>query len=297
MNYSCPNSHCNFYKSSDHVIKDGYFYRKNDSRSVQRFKCKSCLKRFCASTLTLEYNQKKRRVNYKIFKLLCSGVSIRRTALILKINPKTVERKLIYLGKKARIKNKRFLNKRNKSHSIIFDDLITKENTKLKPLSVTIATDEDTRHILAVEVFQIPSFGHLAKKSRRKYGYRRCDHLKGLDKVFKSLTNFVWQDCVIKSDEHKKYPYVVSKYFPSAKHLTFKGERAHVAGQGELKKCGFDPLFVINHTCAMLRANINRLIRKTWCTTKDIARLKDHLDIFTYFYNQFYLKTKYLTPI
>jgi hypothetical protein len=69
--------------------------------------------------------------------------------------------------------------------------------------------------------------------------------------------------------------------------LRLKGS---VVGQGQLKKVNFDPLFVVNHTCAMMRANINRLIRKTWCTTKDPLKLKDHLDVFIYFYNQSLLK-------
>lgn len=57
-----------------------------------------------------------------------------------------------------------------------------------------------------------------------------------------------------------------------------------------MKKNNNDPLFAINHALAMLRANINRLIRKTWCTSKKIERLKDHLDIFTYYFNKIYLK-------
>ena len=63
------------------------------------------------------------------------------------------------------------------------------------------------------------------------------------------------------------------------------GEKGCVAGQGELKKVGKDPLFHINHTLAMLRANINRLFRRTWCTTKDPERLKDHLAIYTWVHN------------
>ena len=35
----------------------------------------------------------------------------------------------------------------------------------------------------------------------------------------------------------------------------------------------------MNDTLAMFRANINRLIRKTWGTTKDPERLMDHLAI------------------
>jgi hypothetical protein len=40
----------------------------------------------------------------------------------------------------------------------------------------------------------------------------------------------------------------------------------------------------------MLRANINRFIRKTWCSTKKPEELQKHLDIFICFYNQVYLK-------
>ena len=294
MNYNCPHKSC---QNHSKTIKDGSFFRKSDSRIIQRFKCKSCGRRFSSETNKLEYYQKKRRVNYPLLKLLCSGVSARRSAIILNINPKTVDRKLKYLAKKARGKTAKYLKKSSKAKHIIFDDLITKENTKLKPLSVTIAVNEDTRAIIGTNVSQIPSFGHLAKKAVKKYGYRRCDHLIGLEKTFSLLQTCVDANATIKSDEHKKYPMVVNKYFPQGKHLTYKGERAHVAGQGELKKCGYDPLFVINHTCAMLRANINRLIRKTWCTTKKIERLQDHIDIFIYFYNQIYLKSVPLTPL
>jgi hypothetical protein len=100
----------------------------------------------------------------------------------------------------------------------------------------------------------------------------------------------------VKSDEHQRYPCFVKRYLPFAQHETFKSERSCVAGQGELKKVHFDPLFVVNHTCAMLRANVNRLIRKTWCTTKRVERLKDHLDIFVYYYNEILLQ-RALTPI
>ena len=48
---------------------------------------------------------------------------------------------------------------------------------------------------------------------------------------------------------------------------------------------GYDPLFWVNHTAAMLRANVNRLIRRTWCTTKRADRLADHLALYVHFHN------------
>jgi hypothetical protein len=94
-----------------------------------------------------------------------------------------------------------------------------------------------------MEVSQIPAFGHLASLARKKYGDRQ--------------------------DEHQRYPHFISVYLPRSRHEALKSERSSVAGQGELKKMQFNLLFIVNHTCALLRADVNRLIRKTWCSTKD----------------------------
>ena len=217
--------------------------------------------------------------------------------MLLGVHRKTVERKLPFLANRCRRLNRQSLLRfKGRIHNIQIDDLITKENSKLKPLSVTICVDENRRRILAVEVSQIPSFGHLSKFALKKYGHRKDLHFDGLTRLFQTITPIVSQEVQIKSDEHQRYPGFISAYLPNSKHLAFKSERGCVAGQGELKKIAFDPLFIVNHTCALLRANVNRLIRKTWCTTKDPARLKDHLDVFMYFYNEVLL-TKTLTPL
>ncbi len=274
------------------VSKDGFFYRKNDSRRIQRYKCKHCHRKFSKSTLELECHQKKRRLNQILFRMLASGTSLRRAAYVLGINKNTVERKFQYLAFKAKSANEEFLKwlKENPVKSIQFDDLITCEHSKLKPLAVSSAVCAKTRLMLAVEVSQIPAFGHLAKFSRQKYGHRRSDHRAGLTRMFECLKEVVDSHARISSDEHKSYPEFVAKYFPSASYHQFRGERGCVTGQGELKRKTFDPLFSINHTYAMLRANINRLIRRTWSTTKKAQMLKKHLDLYMHAHNQIILK-------
>lgn len=290
MTRKCPNQNCAAPKI---VIRDGVFQRKDDSKSIQRFRCKSCSCRFSSATFSDTYWQKKRRVNRPLLNFLASGMSLRRSALLLNINHKTAARRLPFLAQRCRRQNKRFISKlRGRVFNVQMDDLITKENSKLKPLSVSIVVDQDRRSILALEVSQIPAFGHLADLAVKKYGKRKNMHPEGLKRVFESIKQTLSPEVVFKTDEHQRYPEFIKEYFPRAKHLTFKSERACIAGQGELKKVNFDPLFTINHTCAIMRANVNRLIRKTWCTTKDPARLKDHLEIFIFFYNE-----KLLTPI
>jgi len=294
MKRTCPNLIC---AAPEFVIRDGTFWRKDDSKWIQRYRCKNCGTRFSSVTFSDFYRHKKRRITAPLLGLLSSGMSLRRCALVLKVNHKTIARKLPILAKRCREANEVELKKfRGRVFNLQIDDLITKENSKLKPLSITIAVDEDRRRILGAEVSKIPAFGHLSKLAVKKYGKREDEHFFGLTRLFQKIAPIASSEVVIKSDEHQRYPGFISSYFPNGKHLAFKSERACVAGQGELKKVQFDPLFIVNHTCALLRANINRLIRKTWCTTKDTERLKDHLDVFIYFYNERILPLT-LTPL
>ena len=288
MKRGCPNIDCLFYHKDDYVIKDGSYYRQDDSRYIQRYKCKHCGRKFSSATFNLACHQKKRRINFRLNGLLASGISMRRSALLLHVHRITVKRKLIYLAKKAKQCHQiRLNNLANQIEHLQFDDLITIEHTKMKPLTVTLAVDAKNRTILGAEVGQIPAFGHLAEKSRRKYGFRENQHKDTINRLFESIKNVIKKDALIESDEHHLYPQFVRTFFPTSDYRQYKGERGCVVGQGELKKVHYDPLFMLNHSCAMFRANINRLIRKTWCTTKDPKSLKDHLDIYIEFHNRY----------
>jgi transposase-like protein len=286
MKSNCPNNCCS------NIVKNGFFFRTSDSRKIQRYRCQLCRKQFSQATNSLCYLQKKRRVNELVFKLLASGVSMRRCALILNIHRTTVKRKLNFLARRARQNQKILLDslkERPVSH-LQFDDLITIEHTKLKPLSVSIAVDAKKRTILATEISQIPAFGHLAALSKKKYGFRESHHKEGLKRMFEKIKDIIASNSLIESDQHKLYPGFVREYFKCAHHKRYKGGRGCVAGQGELKKLHRDPLFTLNHTCAMFRANINRLIRKTWCTTKRPDMLQNHIDLYTDFHNRILIK-------
>jgi hypothetical protein len=132
----------------------------------------------------------------------------------------------------------------------------------------------------------MPAKGHLAAIARRKYGFRPDQRAQGWDALFRSLRPVVCPDAEFLSDQNPHYPEFLRRHFPNANHRTVKGRRGCVAGQGELKKGGFDPLFSLNHTCAMLRANLSRLIRRTWCTTKTQQGLIDHLSLYVRYHNR-----------
>src|SRR5690606_14238052 len=116
------------------------------------------------------------------------NISMNRSAILLNIHRKTVERKFRFLAERCRKLNQKNLCKlKGRIHNIQIDDLITKENSKLKPLSLSVAVDSDRRLILATEVSQIPAFGNRSKLALKKYGYRKSEHFEGLTRLFQTI--------------------------------------------------------------------------------------------------------------
>ena len=176
------------------------------------------------------------------------------------------------------------------AHTIEFDDLETFEHTKYKPLSVSLAVETGSRRILRVAVARMPAKGLIAKKARERYGNRIDERPEARERLLKAIKPIVTDKVVIKSDENPHYLAPVKHHFPKSLHLRTLGRRSLNTGQGELKRGGLDPIFSLNHTCAMLRANINRLFRKTWCTTKRADRLYSHLVLYAQYHNETLIK-------
>lgn len=288
MKANCPNQSCKIYSQNQFQVKDGFYYRRDDCRFIQRFKCKICLRKYSATTFSLEKYQKKRRINYELRSLLSSGMSMRACAYHLKVSQKTIERKLVYLAVKARKRQSEFLDilKQNPIQQVQFDDLISSIHTKLKPVSVSVVIDSKNYTVLGAQAAEIPAFGKLAKISREKYGRRQNLHPKVLRNLLTEVKDIIDLNASIKTDEHKQYPKIINEIFPKARHEVFKSVPASVAGMGELKTNKYDPLFAINHTLASFRYGIDRLIRRTWCTSKSQTHLQMHIDIFIDYYNE-----------
>lgn len=288
MNPNCPNCVPTFGPSGrrSFVRKSGTFRRKSDSRLVQRYFCRRCNRSFSKSTTHPCFRQKKRQFNDRLRKLLCSGVSLRRSAILLNLSRTTIARKLIFLGERSHLKLREMNLNHPKCTAVQFDDQETFEHSKCKPLSITLAVDSKTRRILGFEISQFQAKGHLAKTALKKYGPRKDGRSEGRNKLFQTLKPIVSETATFKSDQNPFYGPDLKKHFPCATHETFKGQRGAIVGQGELKKIKFDPLFSLNHTCAMTRANMNRLFRRTWCTTKLPERLKDHFAIYAVYHNE-----------
>ena len=208
------------------------------------------------------------------------------------LNRKTVVRKLLFFSRICQDRLRSYNEAMPLVKELEFDDLETSLNTKLRPVSVSIAVETGTRRILGFEVSQMPPKRKLSALSIKKFGVIKDERPLARASLFEKIKPFVFKDLVLKTDKNPGYPPSVRRFFPHALHIRVKGRKARQNGQGELKVGGWDPLFSLNHTCAMLRANVNRLIRKSWCTSKRIDRLFDHILIYVCYHNEFLILNK-----
>ena len=138
--------------------------------------------------------------------------------------------------------------------------------------------------ILGFQVSRMPVSGHLAKISGKKYGKRSDDRVKGITQLFDSLSQHFRSSINISSEECPFYKGVVKKYFPIANYNQYLGKKGFISSQSQIKKDSFGPIPSTIHF-AMMRANISRIIRKKWNTTKKIECLINHLNIYAWLHN------------
>lgn len=287
MKIKCPYCHLQREpKSVSRTIRVWAKYRrKSDGQILVRYRCSRCGKTFSAATTSEQRGQNKRQLNKAVVDLLTSGVSQREAARLLKINKKTIVRKFRWAGRSAARRLQEWNQQFPLAEKVQFDDMETFEHSKLKPVSITLMVEEKTRRILGLKCSQMPAKGHFAKLARKKYG-RRPDHRPiARDQLFTEMKELVNPFATIRSDSNPHYLRSVKKHFPQANYVTVLGGRAAVVGQGEMKKLRFDPIFSLNHTCAMIRDHLKRLARRSWCTTKRIQELEMNLQLYALKHN------------
>lgn len=284
MVLSCPNCRGTS-ASGTKIVRDGHYFRTDDSRWIQRYWCHGCRRGHSDATGKRWFRAKRRRFHESLRKGFASLGGVRPLSRNTTLNRKTVARKLVLLGEEAEERFRAENLRRRKARVIEFDDLETFEHTRCKPLSVTLAVHKRTQRILGFEISSMAAKGMLVERASR-YGPREDTRAQGRRRLFASLIPLVHEEAQIRSDSHPAYPSVVEEYFPKATHIRFLSRRGANTGGGELKEGVFDPLFALNNTCACLRMRVTRLLRKTWYTTKRSDRLRSHLYIYAEAHNR-----------
>ena len=109
---------------------NGTYKRSSDGQVIRRYRCKTCGTSFSAATTSPLRWQKKRTINHPLMELLSNNVSLAAAARILRVNPKTVAKKLIFLGNTCAERLMETRTQYQSISSIQFDELMAIEHTK-----------------------------------------------------------------------------------------------------------------------------------------------------------------------
>jgi len=280
MSYS-P-THCPDLKCQGRVfIKKGFYVVRRINQKFRKFQCKTCNRYFSSRTFKADYRHKKMDLNPIFARLLSEGNSLRGIGRILGLTYHNTYKKFLWF---KRLVEEHQKSLRFSAEEIQFDELETIHHTKCKPLNLILVLNEKYQ-LISAKVAEMPAKGRLAEFSRKKYGPRKNEQKEKLHEAFTEvLARLKIKPLRVKSDAHPVYRKIVETYFSGCEYQQFvqkkKKDKMRERMHEKINKKQFDPIFAINHKCAVLRDRIKRLVRRNWCTTKKVANLQLHLDIF-----------------
>ena len=280
----CPNPSCRNHNSPKHrfFIKRGYYITKWNHQRVPRYQCVDCKKGFSSHTFYCTYRQKKPFLNESIFQLYTSATTQRRLAKVLGVNLKTIVRKFLFLAQNAELLHLEKLSQQefDVTHCQ-FDEMLSFEHTRLKPLSIALSVQKKDSKLVAIEVAQSHYQGVLSSIALRKYGLRPDQSHEARRKVLLTLQSQIKESCTLISDAKPVYRTEVANYVPGAKLEQVKNRGGRLQRLLKAKRRNFqDPLFELNLVAAKIRHDLSRMARKVWVTTKRQDRLQKHLMLF-----------------
>ena len=285
---ACPSEGCKARcgQRGKFYAKHGDYRTRWNGRWVPRYRCGRCGRTFSPQTFRPSYRQHRPDVNAMVLKLYVSGVTQRRMARILAVDRKTVVRKFLFLAELAKTAHAAWLEAQSGQRLVQFDEMETFEHTKLKPVSIALAVHARTGAIISTAVEPMGYKGRLAAIAFAKYGPRVDRSGLAVTRVLSDVAKVSVAEVVVLSDDAPKYPTRVRRILPHAVHRPAKRVPPVLA---QRRRNLDDPLYALNVTAAKLRGDLSRLARRTWVTTKRLARLEAHLQLYVAWNNGYRL--------
>jgi len=287
----CPHSGCPSAQAQEFAwCKKGFFLRKCDGRRVQRFLCRSCGRKFSRQTFRFTYRLRRPLLRLQLYRLLTSKVTMRQAARIVGCCRHTVERLHRRMGEVCAEFHQHQLGKIGPRIDGVFqlDELETFETDRLvRPVTVPVLIEKHSYFVIHSEVAPMGPRGrlHAAAKRRKErdvalFGPRVNGSRRAVKATLEKLHSVMDSQAIlsIQTDRKTSYRRLVHELFPGRLG-------SHVRESSRRRRDYGNVLFPINHTLAMMRDGISRLVRRSWGASKHRQRLGDHLSLWTVYRN------------
>ena len=259
----CP--HC----QSENIIKKSLMKTKRGK--TQRYQCKSCNKTFTKRTGTINYRKRKQHLREQITARYCEKQSLRGLARTMPASYNTIVKYFRENAEIARKANKKRLGKGLITSYVQFDQLESYEHSRKKPVGIQISIRWKTGEIVSAKVGYIPIRAlTISKQQSKEWNIKARKSQHTLAMILETKKALNKNGATISCDRERKQVSLLKDFC----HEDFISLQP---SSQENKK--------IDRAFRRLRNDVSRLNRKTICTTKDITRLQDHLDLYTDYHN------------
>ena len=272
--------------------KRGYYWRKCDGRTVRRFSCNACNHRFSAQTFKTDFRWRKPKLHFRLFDLFISKVTIRQMARITRVRRPTIERRLRCLGQTCKDFHAQVLGQLKDRGGICgiyqMDELETYEqNRRLSPVTMPVLIERSSYFVIHGEAATMAARGGLSsvwekkkKRLEKSRGVRQSGSSNSVRNSLLRLMEIHSPNVGVQLQTDRKASY--RSIFRAIAKNQF---RCHSTTSSKAKRDKENLLFPINHTFAMMRDSISRLVRRTWAASKSRLRLDSHFWIWVAYRN------------
>jgi transposase-like protein len=282
----CEPAQCHDRPSFQYQRK-GTFTRACDGRVVQRYLCKGCGRTFSNQTFRVDHRLRRPSLDAKIFTSFISKVTQRFVARHHGCTRRTVARRLKRWGKHCQSFQARALQGPGRSlpwaGPFVFDELETFEtDRRLQPVTVPMLVHRQSYFIVHTAVGTLPprkplsdaNQARLELLEKKSGGKRISESREKVAECFAALEALAPapKAVAIDTDEKLTYGPLLRERF---------GDRlVHGRTNSKAPRTYKNPLFAVNHTFAMMRDGLSRLVRRNWGHSKEREKLEWHLWIY-----------------
>ena len=280
----CPRDACpsRLARSPFRFQRKGRYRRECDQRVVQRFQCRACNHYFSTQSFRLDFRLHKPALHVLLFDTFVSKVTQRQAARNLACTRKTVVHRLRLLAQHSRDFHGQVLERARAGGGLRgdfqLDELETFETSRrLCPVTMPVMIELHSYFVLHVEVAPLPPRGKPRRKElerrlerERAEGRRRSGSRDAVERCFRVLASVRTSqpDLWISTDHKSTYGPLLRMVMPPVYH--------HARHSSTARRDRANPLFPINHTLAMLRDGLSRLVRRSWGASKRREWLERH---------------------
>jgi len=287
----CPHASCSEHEptGSFRFQHRGSYRRSCDGMRVPRFSCCTCERRFSRQTFRFNYRWWRPHVHHDLFRLFVSKVTMRQAARITGLSRDTIARRMRALGVQCHAYHRAQLARGSGlAGTFLMDEMETFETDRLvRPVTVPVLIQAHTLFVIHTETAPLPPRGRLDAyrqlrklRDERRFGPRKSGSRQAVRSTLERLRETLARTEVLNliTDRKSSYRKLVWTLFANR-------FGSHVQESSQRRRDRSNPLFSINHTLAMLRDGVSRLVRRSWGASKLRERLDDHLWIWVGYRN------------